>query len=884
MNESANRSWRRYLRFWGTNVREDVDTEIAFHLEGLIAYYVEHGMSPDEARRAALARFGNKDRIASSMQSLARERETTMRRTEWIDSLMRDLHFSFRQLRKRPGFTAIALLTLALGIGANTAIFSAVNAVLLRPLPVSGLDRIVFIHDNLPRLPLMETQLDPNETLELSTRNDIFLAAGGVNAGAAPVLTGHGEPRRLSSGRTVGRFFDVFGQAPYLGRFYRPEESENDQHRVVVLAYDFWRELGGNPAIVGQSLELNGAAYQVVGVMGPGFRYPRGVQLWSPFALNAQTKVNRGRLMMTTVGRLRDGITPAQLQTQLDAVTRKLHEGAKPSDFYMTGRAFLDEYAGELRPTLLVLLGAVGFVLLIACANVASLQLVHGTARTREIAVRAALGANRGTIIRQLLIENLVLSIGGGLLGLAVGVAILKLLSLAGASQLPTLSSLRLDGVVLGFTAVTTILAGVLFGIIPAVRAGRVDLQEALKEGSRGASIGSGRNRLLQTGVVVQVALTLVLLLGAGLMIRSLNHLLSENPGFDPERVASMRVTVTGQRYNGRGLMTAFYDDLLARLNGTPGLAPVGFISELPFSGNNDSSPFRIMGREADPTKPALHANLHTIGGDYFKAMGIPLLKGRNFDKTDIWSPDQSTWVAIIDETLAKTYFPNEDPIGKRINQGPDATIIGVVGTVSQGELGEKPKSTIYYPYAQHDWYPTMYIVSRTTLPLANVVPMVRNVVASIDPNLPLFEPRMLEERIGVSLAPRRLAMTVLTGLAALSLGLAIFGLYGVISYAVSQRTTEFGIRVALGAQSTDVRQMVIGQGVRLALIGVAIGMIAAFVATQALSRLLYGVSPRDPLTFAGAAIVLSSVAVVASYLPARRATRVSPLEALRSN
>jgi putative ABC transport system permease protein len=818
------------------------------------------------------------------MRTLTNQRKTSMRRTEWLDAFRRDLRFAVRQLAKRPAFTLIALVTLALGIGANTAIFSAVNAVLLHPLPVKGLDRLVFIHDNLPKLPLLETMLDPTETLELATRTDLFAAAGGVYTGASPVLTGAGEPQRLVSARTVGRFFDVFGQVPYLGRFYRPDESENDQHHVAVLSYDFWQTLGGRPTMVGQSLELNGIKYQVVGVARQEFRYPRGVQLWSPFALNAETKVYHGRLFMNTIARLRDGVTPAQLQTQLDVETQKMHTGAKRAELYMTSRAFLDEYAGQLRPTLLVLLGAVGFVLLIACANVASLQLVHGAARTREIAVRAALGAGRGTIIRQLLVENLVLSIGGGLLGLAVGVAILKLLSVAGASQLPALESLHLDGAVLAFTAMATIVSGFLFGIVPAMRAGRVDLQDALKDGTRGASIGARKNRVLRVGVVVQVALTLVLLVGSGLMIRSLRALLSENPGFNPDRVATVRVTVAGQRYTGQSVLANFYDDVLVRLAATPGIGAVGMIGELPFSGATNSSPFMIKGRANDPSTPAMHANMRATGGDYFKAMGIPLLKGRAFDKTDVFTPNQSNTAAIIDETLAKTYFPNEDPIGKQINQGTDATIVGVVGTVSHGELGETPKSTIYYPFTQHPWYSSMYIVARTPLPLPAILPMIRNVVTSLDPNLPVFEPRMLDERIGESLAPRRLAMTVLTGLAALSLGLAVFGLYGVISYAVSQRTTEFGIRVALGAQTSDVRRMVIRQGLVLALSGVIVGIAAAFVATQALAKLVFGVSTHDPLTFVGAPVILAAVAIVASYLPARRATRVSPLEALRSS
>jgi len=870
--------WRRYLRFWGANVLADVDDEIRFHLEQLVAYYVECGMPPDDARRLAAERFGDRDMIARSMRTLANQRESAMRRTQRFDAIIRDIRYAIRQLAKRPLFTFVAVITLALGIGANTAIFSAVNTVLLRPLPVHDLDELLFVQANIPKLNLMGYPVDPTEAFELSAHNDIFSAAAGFHT-TNPVLTGAGEARRLVAARTLGKFFDVFGAVPYLGRFYRPDESENDQHRVAVLSYEFWQELGGDKSIVGKRMELSGASFEVVGVMQPGFRYPLGTQLWIPFPFIGDNKENHGRMYMNAVARVRPGIANAQLHAALDAVDAKFHTGDGSANYYFTTRPFVSVLAGDLRPALLALLGAVGLVLLIACANVASLQLVHGAARTREMAVRSALGADRGTIIRQLLVENFVLSIGGGLLGLVCGLAILKLLALAGASSLPALETVRLDGRVLGFTAIATILSGLMFGIAPAVRAGRVDIQSTLKEGTRSLSLTAHRSRLLQVGVIIQVALTLVLLLGAGLMVRSLRGLLTQNPGFVAERVATLRVTLAGPSAQAQRL-TQFFTNTLGRAAATPGLDAVGMVSELPFSNTSNSSPFSIRGRPQDPNGPALHANMHNVGGDYFRAMGIPLLRGRLFDATDT---KESQPVVIIDEQLAKLYFPNEDPIGKQINQGPDATIVGIVGTVSQGELGEPPKATTYYPYTQHPWYNSMFITARTRLPLSSVVPMLRNVVTQVEPTAPIFEPLMLDDRINASLAPRRLAMTVLSGLAALSLGLAIFGLYGVISYAVSQRTTEFGIRLALGAQSSDVRRMVIRQGVVLALIGVAIGIVGGFGATQALSKLLFGVSPRDPVTFLGAPVVLAIIAVAASYLPARRATRVSPLEALRS-
>jgi len=876
--------WWRYLRFWGVNVGAEVDDEISFHLEELIGYYVARGVPPDEARRIATERFGDRDHIALAMRTLATQRETAMQRTEWMDSIRRDIRYAVRQLVNRPAFTCVALLTLALGIGANTAIFSAVNAVLLHPVATTDIDRLMVVRTNLPTMNLMNVSVGPGEALDLMARRDLFDAAGAW-AGRGAVITEIGDPRRVAVARTMGQFFDVFHVVPALGRFYRPDESEPGKERVVVLSYSLWRELGADRSLIGKQITLSGVRHEVLGVAPESFDYPRSTQLYAPIALTPQYAQNRNQLIWNVVGRMKTGISREQFGAGVLREQQRWHRDLHYGDTqFLSVVPLVTMIAGQLRPALLVLLGAVGFVLLIACANIASLQLVHGTARSRELAVRAALGAGRGTIVRQLLVENFVLSIAGGLVGLGVGAAILKLMAAAGASQMPALADVRLSAPALLFTGIATIVAGGLFGLLPALRAGRVDVQEALKDGSGGASIGGRRSRVLHASVVVQVALTLVLLVSSGLMIRSLRALLSQNPGFIAEHVTTLKMTVTGPRYQQAGSLTTFYDQLLGRLSAMTELGDVGFVSELPFSDENDSSPFTIIGRAPNPNLPAMHANLHTVGGDYFKAMGIPLLRGRTFDKTDAATPQQATWVCVIDETLAKTYFPNEDPIGKRINQGPDATIVGVVGTVSQGALGEPPKATVYYPYTQHAWYSGMYVVTRTTLPMATVVSRVRGALQAIDPNIPLFSARTLDERIAGSLAPRRLAMIVLTGLAALSLGLAVFGLYGVISYVVTQRTREFGIRIALGARPADVQGMVLRQGVLLAFVGVALGLAGAFVATRALSNLLFGISARDPFTFIAVPLVLAAVAVAASYLPARRATKADPLQALRSS
>jgi putative ABC transport system permease protein len=697
-------------------------------------------------------------------------------------------------------------------------------------------------------------------------------------------MTEAGDPRRLTAARTIGRFFDVFGVVPAVGRLYRADESSADQSHVAVLSHALWQELGGERAIVGKGIILNCDRYEVIGVAPRGFDYPRATDVYLPMPMTAQYAQNRGQMIWNVVGRMKTGITRAQFDAGIAGEQRRWH--MLPGGSYDKLKQFLNivplttMLAGQLRPVLLVLLGAVGFVLLIACANVASLQLVHGTVRARELAVRAALGAERGVILRQLLVENLLLSIGGGVLGLITGQAILIILARFGSAQIPALEHVSLSSLALAFTALATIVSGLVFGLAPAVRGSRVDLNTTLKDATRGGSMSGRKHRLLQSAVVAQVALTVLLLLGSGLLIQSLRHLLAQQPGFSPERLVSVRTTAAGPRYTQPGALTTFYDELLARVRGVPGVNGVGVVGELPFSGMSNSSPFRVIGRDADPNGPETHANIRVVNDAYFATMGIPLLRGRTFDATDITGAPNA---AIIDAQLAKLFFPNEDPIGKRINQGPDAVIVGVVGSVAQGELGEPPKATFYYTYRQYNWYPTMFVVVRSNLPAGAVASIVRDAVKQIDPHAPVFDVRTVEERISESLAPRRLAMIVLTSLAAVSLTLAIFGLYGVVSYVVSERTTEFGIRAALGAEPSQVRALVVAQGMRLAIAGVALGVAAAWVASNALAALLFGVSVHDAVTFATTGVLVIIVAAAASWIPARRATAIPLIDALRA-
>ena len=787
-------------------------------------------------------------------------------------------------MARRPLHTLIVVVTLALGIGANTAIFSAVNAVLLHPVPTPSIERIVSIREDLLRLDLRDALLSPGEALDLFARKDVFQTAAGYTGGSMN-LTGLGEPRRVSGAQTMGEFFTLFGVRAEIGRLYRPEDSAEGQPHVAVLSHTLWQELGGgDPAFIGRSIDLNGTRYQVIGVLPADFRFPRSAQLYTPFILTqrALSPEQRNSLYMAVFGRLRPGVSMEQLATQLrmeDVRWRERGLGYNPKLFVLRAVPFVNQIAGELRPILLVLMGAVGLVLLIACANVAGLQLVRAAARSREIAVRAALGAGRGTIARQLLVESLVLAVAGGVLGLGVGQLVVRGMSRVSAGHYDMLRDIPLDGRVLAFTAVTAILAGVLFGILPAVRASKVDLLDALKDSMRGSSLGAARQRMLQGSVVVQIALTLVLLLASALTLRSLTRLLAVDPGFRPAHLLSMRLTLPYTRYKSNPARLAFYGALLERLGAVPGFESVGLVSYPPFAGGTDSSPFDVPGRPAGPNEPARHANTEVIEGDYFRAMGIPLLRGRAFRSGD----DTTAPVVIIDEYLAKTFFGKEDPIGKQIQHNQTATIIGVVGNVTPEELGAAPHATVYHHYLENPWLNFTTVVIRGALPPATIESLARGVVRGLDAALPMYDVKPMEQRISDSVAPRRMAMLVLGGFAALSLVLALLGIYGVIGYSTAQRTQEIGIRIALGARPRDVTRMVLRSGLLLAVVGLGAGMLLFLAAGRIVESLLYGVSPRDPITLIGASLLVALIALVASYAPARRAARIDPIVALRT-
>jgi len=874
---------------WGARPDRDVDEELATHVALRAEELEAQGMTPEEARREARRRFGDAERWRRETLSEAEQEQRGRDRTERLDAIRREVRLALRSLGRAPTFTLIAVLTLALGIGANTAIFSVVNGVLLRPLPVPWLHDLVVVQTDLPGLDLHGGPISVGEALDLAERRDLFQS---FTAYSRPTLnlTGSGEPQRIAAVSTVGQYFDVFGARPQLGRLYRAEDSRNGNHKVVVLSHAFWQELtGGDPRVVGTSLRLNGEAYEVIGVLAPEFRYPRTAQLWTPREVLPQHLGAQQRLTMilTAVGRPQPGITPEQLRTQLRTEAERWHERYRGEAYDPAARhtvaavPFLDHLSGELRPILRVLMGAVGLVLLIACANVASLQLVRSTGRARELAVRAALGAGRWPLVRQLFVESLVLGAAGGVVGLGIGALLIRLIARSDAAQFALLRDVQLDGAVLAFTAVITLVAAVLFGTIPAFRASDVAAGEVLRGSARGTSAGPARGRFLQGAVVVQVALALVLLLGSGLVVRSLSRLLDADPGFRTAGVHTMRVALSGDRYAGNAPRMAFHDALLERLRGVPGVELAGTVYGLPFDSQDNSSPFQIVGRAAGADEPKRHARMWFAGGDYFQAMGIALVRGRLFTDAD---DDGGQVVSVIDETLARQFFPSEDPIGKQLEQGLESTIVGVVRAVKKDDLAEPGKATIYYPIAQAQWVAgNTAVVVRSALPAGATATALRAAVRELDGSIPVFEVMSMEERVERSLGTRRLAVGVLGGFAVLALLLAALGIYGVLSYGVSQRTRELGVRLALGARPREVVTMVLRGGLALTAVGLVAGALAFLALGGALDALLYGIGPRDPVTLATGAALLALVAAFGCYIPARRAARVDPITALRA-
>jgi len=802
----------------------------------------------------------------------------------------KDLLYSIRSLLRRPAFTAIAVLTLALGIGANTAIFSVVNAVLLRPLAIKDPDRVMTFWHSAPAKGLKHLDLNDALVAYYRDRTRTFENLAAYETGDF-AITGGGEPEVVPGAIVTFNYFDVLGREPLYGRTFTPQEDTPGNNHVALLSYALWqRRFGGNPNIVGQSINLDSEPTRIVGIMPADFDFPDPaerannsghMQLWVPKGLDPQ---DAGSWNLLAVGRLKPGATSGDAEKEISALYaafatdygKQPGEGALGSSVTTIMLPLQRHIVGEVRRPLLVLLGAIGLVLLIACANLTNLLLARASARTREMAVRQCLGASAMRIARQTLTESLLLSFSGTIIGVLMAVWIVTGLKSLVSSQIPHVQSARIDATVLLFTVAIMLLTGVLCGLAPALRAARINLQDAIKEGARGSASGSTK-RLNNAFVVSQLALSLVLLIGAALFVQSFRNLLSVNPGFRADNVLMARLALPEAKYKEKSQTQSFFNQLRANVSSLPGVQAVELSSVVPFSGDGQGGPFTVEGFEQQQSKVAW---LRSSTPGYFAAMGMPVLKGRAFESSDT---EKSQLVAIVDEKLASMYSPDGDLLGKRIriNDGPWLTIVGVVPNVKNRKLDEEAWPYVYRPYSQWVRRETMLVV-RSAIDPISLVGEVRQEVAKLDPELPLSDVSSIQQAMDRSLVTTRLTNSLLVGFAATALLLALTGIYGVMSLNVANRRNEFGIRLALGAQTSNVLKLILGQGLKLALAGVALGVLAAIAFTRLLKGLLFGISASDPLTFAAIAALLVVVALLACWIPARRATKVDPLEALR--
>ena len=824
--------------------------------------------------------------------------ERMLTRNPWkgsfMESLLQDLRYGVRMLLKQPGFTAVAVIALALGIGANTAIFSVVNAILLRPLNYKDSERMVQINHHYPKLDLKASVSAIGYTY-YRDHCDAFEAIGAATSW--PVnLTETGDPERLLGMAITHTFLPMLGVEPALGRVFTSDEDQPGHNHVVVLSDGLWRRrFAGDPNLVGSTIRLNGEQYTVVGVMPQSFQFGREfaqqIDLFSPIALTAeQLDVNRWRSeFLFVIAKLKPSVTLEQAQAEMDTIAANIRQeyfgGGDANDAASWGlllRSLREIIVGEIRPALLVLLAAVAFVLLIACANVANLLLARAALRHKEIAIRSALGAGRWRVIRQLLTESLLLATIGGAIGLALAHWGIRALVSLNEDKIPRAAEIGIDARVLIFTAGVALLTGVLFGLFPALQTSKSDLHAVLKEGGRS---GSARRSVRGLFVVAEVAFALILLVGAGLLLKSFQKLQDVDPGFRPEHLLTMQISLPASKYKDPQQIDTFFQQALDKIKALPGVKSAGVSTSVPMSGANSAGSFGIEGRTTAPGEMAPWGNRWFAGASYFQTMEVPLIKGRYFDDRDVRDAPQ---VAIIDDSMERKFWPDEDPIGKRIafQRDPQGNpiwreVVGVVGHVKHKGLEGDSPAQYYIPHRQMPAN-SVFLVVRTAQEPSSLAGAVRGSIQEVDRELPVFRVTTMEQMVADSMTQRRFAMTLLGVFALVALILASVGLYGVMSYSVTHRTNEIGIRMALGARVTDVLGMVVGQGMKLSLAGVGFGLAGAFALTRVMRTLLFGVSATDPSIYALVAVGLAAVSLLACYVPARRATRVDPMEALR--
>jgi putative ABC transport system permease protein len=878
--QSISNTLRSLLR--RSTAEQELGSELRFHIERQVEENLATGMSAQEARRAAVREFGGVEQVKEDC------RDT--RRTNHLENLLNDVRYGLRMLRKSPSFTFFAVAVLALGIAANSAIFSIADAVLIRPLPYANANRLVLVWEDASAFGFPKNTPAPGNFSDWKARNQVFEDVAAVPYGGYFNLTGNGTPEQLDGRKITANLFSVLGVSPTLGRDFRPEDDVPGASPVAILSHGLWlRRFGGDPQIIGKEISLNYQKCTVIGVMAKGFQYPdRETEIWIAAQFTKEILADHGSHYLSVLARIKPGVSLKTVNANLATIASELEKehpdsNAKVGAFAV---ALREEFAGDVRPAIMMLVGAVCFVLLIACANVANLLLSRATARRREMAMRLALGATRGRIVQQMLTESVLLAILAGIVGLLLSVWGTKFLATLIPAGIAPMTGTGVDARVLIFTLVVTLVTGILFGIIPASRVSQFHLTPSLKQGGGQSGVGSGGQRLRDVLVICEVALAIVLLAGGALMIRSLQNLYHLDPGFRADHVLVVRTPLPRPKYEAAASRRAFFDQVLGQVKNLPGVVAAGYTTWIPLTNPGGAMGITIEGKPEPSPGQLLIPNVRMISKDYIDALRMKLIEGRTFEQGDGFG---EPLVALINQTMARNYWPGENAIGRQFKFGvysedhPWITVIGIVGDVHQAGLDLPARAEMYLPYQQQDrGYDPEYLAVRTSGDPMALAGIVRQQIWSVDKEQPVAGVMALEDLVDENLSSRRMQASLLGGFAGLALLLVTLGIYAVLSFAVTQRTQEIGVRVALGAQPRDVLRMIFSQGFKLFLIGAAIGLAAAFALSRTLVHLLYGVSAYDPASFVVVTILLAVVALLACYIPARRATRVDPLVALR--
>lgn len=872
----------------------EIVEELAQHLDDRYERLLLGGATKNDAHQAVLLELAENDLMTRELRKVHRavHREPVVlgeqRRTNVVTDLWQDLSYGVRMLRRNPGFTIVAVVALALGIGANSAIFSVVNTVLLRPLPYKDSDRLVMVWEDASKHGFPRDTPAAANYIDWRNQNQVFEGMAAI-ANESFNLTNVGDPERIEGRRVSANVFGLLGVEPAMGRGFTPEEDQPGTNRVVILSHGLWqRRFGSDVNMVGKTITLNGVGHTVVGVMPAWFEFPtKEDELWVPIAFSSQQAASRGNHYLQVVARLKPGIGLSQAQAEMNTIAARLQQQypEQNTDLGAVVVPLHEQVVGDIKAALLILLGAVGLVLLISCANVANLLLARAAVRQKEIALRVALGANRWRLVRQFLTESVLLALLGGSLGLGLSIVGVKLMTGFIPNHISQLKAISLDVPVLGFTILVSMLTGLIFGLVPALQASVFNPNETLKEGGRDSSSGSRGNRIRGLLVISEVAISLVLLIGAGLLINSFIRLRNVDPGFRSDGLLTMKVVLPQLKYPDQDRRSAFYTDVVRRVEALPGVKSAAVTTNLPLYDQGNSIGITIEGRPAPAPGQKLIIATRVISPKYFQTMGIPVLQGRSFG---VQETAPLPGLVVISETMARRYWPGQEPVGKRLCPGtpesPDDwfQIIGVVKDVHQFELTAEPKPQMYLSYHQVGFFEPRDLVVSTTVEPLSLAATVRKAVWEIDKDQPVSNIRTMNDIAAESVARQRFSMLLLGIFAGVALLLAAVGIYGVMSYSVTQRRNEIGIRMALGAQKSDVLKLTVGQGLKLVLIGVGCGLVGAFMLTRLMSSLLFGVGATDSRTFISISVILVSVALLASYIPARRATKVDPLTALR--